>query len=193
MDQWSNGPIVARKQWTKRPKDQWTNEPMVPKISPRYPQDISKISPRYPQYITKISPRYPQDIPKISPRYPQDIPKIPPRYPQNITKMVVWSGLVWSGLVWSGLVWSGLVHQDLPRPFRTILNTQTYMLDWTDGLDGLDWIPEPPDHKSTAWAVLISLVTCLIRVFIWITMNLRALARKEEDATYLCSACYMYF
>ena len=27
------------------------------------------------------------------------------------------------------------------------------MLDWT-GLDGLDWIPEPPDHKSTAWAVL---------------------------------------
>ena len=37
-----------------------------------------------------------------------------------------------------------------------------------------------------------SLVTCLIRVFIWIIMNLRALVRKEENATYLCSACYVF-
>ena len=50
----------------------------------------------------------------------------------------------------------------------------------------------PIDAGFSSTASGNSLVTCLIRVFIWIIMNLRALVRKEENATYLCSACYVF-
>ena len=39
-----------------------------------------------------------------------------------------------------------LLPTDLPRPFLTILNNQTYMLD---GWDWTGWIPEWTDYKST--------------------------------------------
>ena len=59
----------------------------MPKISPRYTQEMPNVCSRYTQDIPKISPRYPQDFPQISPRYPQDIPQISPRYAQYMLKI----------------------------------------------------------------------------------------------------------
>ena len=76
----------------------------MPKIWPRYAQDLSMIYPIYTQDIAKICPiifqglpkiwpRYAQDMPKKCPRHAQDMPKICPRYPQDmvgIGKSGVW-------------------------------------------------------------------------------------------------------
>ena len=64
----------------------------MPKICPRYVQDIPKICPRYAQDMFKICPRYAENMPKLCPRNDQDMPKILSNLQNNIyliTNMVL--------------------------------------------------------------------------------------------------------
>ena len=54
----------------------------MPRICPKYAQDMSEICPRYFQ----DSPRYARDMHKICPRYARYIPKIYTRYARYIRK-----------------------------------------------------------------------------------------------------------
>ena len=62
----------------------------MPEICPRYAQDMPEICPRYAQDMPKIFPRYAQYMPKICPRYAQDMPKFSPRYSQDMPKICTW-------------------------------------------------------------------------------------------------------
>ena len=59
----------------------------MPDICPRYAQGMPKICLRYAQYMPNICPRYVQDMPKICPSLVQDIPKICPRYAHDACTM----------------------------------------------------------------------------------------------------------
>ena len=56
----------------------------IPQLRFRYAQDMSKICPRYARDMPKICTRYAKDMPKICSRYAQDMPRIPSSYGQDM-------------------------------------------------------------------------------------------------------------
>ena len=58
----------------------------MPKICPRYAQDMPKICLRYARDMPNICPRYAQGMPEICLRYAQDMLEICPRYAKEICK-----------------------------------------------------------------------------------------------------------
>ena len=59
----------------------------MPKISPKYAQDITQNIQKIFIKHTQDMPIYAQDMPKICSRFTQDMPEICPRYPQYMPKI----------------------------------------------------------------------------------------------------------